>query len=60
MNVEWHNADEVMAQLGGAQIVSGRIDPDGLYLTFSDQRVLVIVGIPAFGVALIQGERTLQ
>lgn len=58
--LEWHDADEVMGLLRGAQIVSGSIDPEGLYLTFSDMRVLVIVGLPALGVALVQSEQTLQ
>lgn len=60
MNLEWHNADEVMAQFSGAQIESGRIEPDGLYLQLSDLRVLVIVGLPGLGVALIKPEGVLH
>lgn len=60
MNLEWRDADGVMAEIGGAQIESWRIEPDGVYLTFSDARVLVIVGLPGLGVALIQPERSVH
>ena len=54
---EWREAEDVMAEIRGSQIMEGRIESDGLYLTFSDQRVLVIVGLPAFGVALVQSDK---
>jgi hypothetical protein len=60
MKTEWHNADEVMEHLTGAQITNGRIEQDGLYLTFADSRVLVIVGLPGLGVVLIQPEGVLH
>ena len=60
MNLEWHNADEVMASICGSQIANGRIEPDGIYLTLADDRVLVIVGLPGLGVAIIQPERALH
>jgi len=60
MNFEWQNAENVMATIAGAQIESGRIEPDGLYLQLVDQRVLVIVGLPGLGVAIIQPETVLH
>lgn len=61
MNTEWRDAEGVMAEIRGLRIEDGRIDEDGLYLEFADQRgVLVIVGLPGLGVMLMQGERTLQ
>jgi hypothetical protein len=60
MTFEWRDADSVMAEICGSQIANGRIEPDGLYLTFSDQRVLVIVGLPELGIALLQPERYLH
>ena len=58
--MEWRNADEVMQILRGSQIMDGRIESDGIYLQFADDRVLVIVGLPALGVALMQSERNVH
>ncbi len=60
MTWEWRDADGVMAELAGAQIMGGRIDTNELYLQFSDQRVLVIVGLPGLGLALIKPEEKLH
>jgi len=60
MKMEWQDADEVMAHLTGARIEAGRIEEDGLYLQFADQRVLVIIGLPGLGVTLIQPEGVLH
>ena len=54
---EWRDAEDVMAEIRGSQIMDGRIDGNELYLQFADQRVLVIVGLPALGVALVQSEK---
>ena len=60
MDFEWHNADEVLASIRGSQIMDGRIEPDGIYLQFEDQRVLVIIGLPALGIAIVRGERAIH
>jgi len=60
LSLEWRDADGVMSELSGAQIESGRIETDGIYLTFSDCRVLVIVGLPGLGIALIQPDRSVH
>jgi len=48
--------------LCGSQILNGRIEEDGLYLQFSDSRVLVIVCLPneSLGLTLLTPEGTLQ
>lgn len=61
MNLEWHSAEEVVGMLSGAQIVEVQIDgTKGLHIRFLDERVLVIVGIPDIGVAIIQPERNVH
>ncbi len=54
---EWREAEDVMAEITGSQIMEGKIDANELYLKFADQRVLVIVGLPALGVALVQSDK---
>ena len=58
--LEYRDAEEVMQILRGAQIEDGRIQPDGIYLHLTNNRVLVIIGLPSLGVALVQGERSLH
>lgn len=60
--LHWGDSDTLMDCLCGSQILNGRIEEDGLYLTFADQRVLVVVCLPdeCLGLTLLTPEGTLQ
>jgi hypothetical protein len=61
LNFEWQDAEQVIAELRGAQIEEVQLEGNqGLHVRFLDDRVLVIVGIPALGVAIIRPERNIH
>jgi len=61
--MEWESGDaeKIMSELSGAQVLRVQIDgPNGIHIHFLDERVLVVVGLPALGIAIIQPDRSLQ
>jgi len=61
LRLEHYSAEQVIAELSGAQIIAGHIEGDGgLHLRFADGRVFVVIGLPALGVAMLQPEGRLH
>lgn len=61
LNFDWQSPEDVIKQLYGAQIQEVQIEgSEGIHIKFQDERVLVIVGIPNIGIALINPERALH